>query len=92
MSEILKSWSGKYKSDIVSIHIPLFSFTVVSLNSYTAIKEALTSVKTSEALSGRPFLMRRPDNEERAGIPCLWSYEYIIFSISLFIVNITRSK
>ena len=67
MSDVLKSWSEEYRSDIVSVRIPLVPFTIVALNSYTAIREALASAETSDALAGRPTLMSGPLNQERAG-------------------------
>ena len=68
MSDALKSWSEQYRSDIVSVRIPLVPLTIVVLNSYTAMREALTSAETSDALAGRPPQMGGPENEERAGM------------------------
>ena len=68
MSDALKSWSDQYKSDIVSVRFPLVPFTIVALNSYSALREALTSAETSDALSGRPPQMGGTENQEGAGM------------------------
>ena len=75
MSDALKSWSEQYRSDIVSVRLPLVPFTIVALNSYAAMREALTSAETSDVLTGRPPQMGGPENEESAGM-----YSVVIFS------------
>lgn len=53
-AKMFREWSRKYGSDIVCISVWPNRVPIVAINSYAAVREALTSSETAEALAGRP--------------------------------------
>lgn len=67
LSEILKAWSLKCKSDIIAIEFFPSPITIIALNSYTAIRESLGSKETEDIFVGRHQRFTGLLNPNRAG-------------------------